>query len=55
MWYSRTQNKLNYVLTFILSLVGVTYKTGFGLIDWIYCTLYIHTTRDYTYVIQRYR
>jgi hypothetical protein len=22
-------------------------KTGFGLDDWIYCTLYIHTTRDY--------
>jgi hypothetical protein len=21
----------------------VTYKTGFGLYDWIYCTLYIHT------------
>jgi hypothetical protein len=25
----------------------VTYKTGFRLDDWIYCTLYIHTTRDY--------
>jgi hypothetical protein len=25
----------------------VTYKTGFGLYDWVYCTLYIHTTRDY--------
>jgi hypothetical protein len=24
-----------------------TYKTGFGLDDWIYCTLYIHTVRDY--------
>jgi hypothetical protein len=22
-------------------------KTGFRLDDWIYCTLYIHTTRDY--------
>jgi hypothetical protein len=31
----------------ILSRVGVTYKTGSGLDDWIYCTLYIHTTRDY--------
>jgi hypothetical protein len=31
----------------ILSRVGVTYKTGFGLDDWIYCTLYIHTVRDY--------
>jgi hypothetical protein len=31
----------------ILSRVGVTYKRGFGLDDWIYCTLYIHTTRDY--------
>jgi hypothetical protein len=30
----------------ILSRVGgclcVTYKTGFGLDDWIYCILYIH-------------
>jgi hypothetical protein len=25
----------------------VTYKTGFGFDDWIYCTLYIHTVRDY--------
>jgi hypothetical protein len=25
----------------------MTYKTGFGLDDWIYCTLYIHTTQDY--------
>jgi hypothetical protein len=25
----------------------VTYKTGFGLDDWIYCTLCIHTTWDY--------
>jgi hypothetical protein len=25
----------------VLSLVGVTYKTVFGLDDWIYCTLYI--------------
>jgi hypothetical protein len=25
----------------------VTYKTGFGLDDWIYCTLYINTVRDY--------
>jgi hypothetical protein len=25
----------------------VTYKTGFGLDDWIYCTLYVHTTRYY--------
>jgi hypothetical protein len=31
----------------ILSNVGVTYKTGFGLDDWIYCTLHIHTIRDY--------
>jgi hypothetical protein len=27
--------------------VRATYKTGFGLDDWIYCTLYIHTVRDY--------
>jgi hypothetical protein len=25
----------------------VTYKTDSGLDDWIYCTVYIHTTRDY--------
>jgi hypothetical protein len=24
----------------------VTYKTGSGLDDWIYCTLYIHTARN---------
>jgi hypothetical protein len=30
----------------ILSHVGVTYKTGFGFDDWIYCHL-IHATRDY--------
>jgi hypothetical protein len=33
-----------------LSCVGVldmTYKTGFVLADWIYCTLYIHTIQDY--------
>jgi hypothetical protein len=29
-----------------LSRVGVTYKTGFGLDDFIYCILYIHTVRD---------
>jgi hypothetical protein len=27
--------------------VGVTFKMGFWLDDWIYCTLYIHTTQDY--------
>jgi hypothetical protein len=31
----------------ILSRIGVTYKTGFGLDDWIYFTLYIHTVRVY--------
>jgi hypothetical protein len=31
----------------ILSRVGVIYTKGFGLDDWIYCALYIHTTRDY--------
>jgi hypothetical protein len=30
-----------------LSCVGVTYRTGFGLDDLIYCTLYIHKVRDY--------
>jgi hypothetical protein len=38
----------------ILSRLGVTYKTGFGSDDWIYCTLYIHTVRDYRQ-LQRYR
>jgi hypothetical protein len=31
----------------ILSRVGVTYKTGFRSDDWIYCSLYIHTTQNY--------
>jgi hypothetical protein len=31
----------------ILSRIGVTYKTGLGLVDWIYCTLYIHRVRVY--------
>jgi hypothetical protein len=25
----------------------VTYRTGFGLDDWIYCNLYIHTVQEY--------
>jgi hypothetical protein len=33
--------------------LGVTYKTGFGLDDWIYCTLYIHNSE--LQAIQRYR
>jgi hypothetical protein len=32
-------------------LLPVAYKTGFGLDDWIYCTLYIHNLR--LQVIQR--
>jgi hypothetical protein len=32
----------------------MTYKMGFGLDDWIYCTLYIHTTQDCRQ-LQRYR
>jgi hypothetical protein len=28
----------------LLSRVGVNYKTGFALDDWIYCTLYIHNS-----------
>jgi hypothetical protein len=35
----------------VLSRVGVTNKTGFGLDDWIYCTLYIHTFRVYSAII----
>jgi hypothetical protein len=31
----------------ILSRLGATYKTGFGFDDWIYCTLFNHTFRDY--------
>jgi hypothetical protein len=34
-------------LLYLLSRVGVTYKTGFGLHDGIYCAIYIHTLRDY--------
>jgi hypothetical protein len=29
-----------------MSRVGVTFKTGFGLDDWIYRTSYIHNTTD---------
>jgi hypothetical protein len=35
------------VTIYFHNLGGVTYKTGSGLNDWIYCTLYIHTVRDY--------
>jgi hypothetical protein len=31
----------------IFSRVGVTYKMGFGMDYWIYCTVYIQTVRDY--------
>jgi hypothetical protein len=36
--------------TSILARIRLTYKTGFGLDDWIYCTLYsyIRGTRDYS-------
>jgi hypothetical protein len=37
----------------ILSRVGVTYRTGSGLDDWIYCSLYIHNSGPQA--IQRYR
>jgi hypothetical protein len=30
-----------------MSRFGFTYKTGFGMDDLIYCTVYIHTVRDY--------
>jgi hypothetical protein len=36
-----------YLVHWVLSRVGVIYKTGFGLDDWIYCASYIHTFRDY--------
>jgi hypothetical protein len=29
-----------FIGSLIFSRVGATYKTGFGLDDWIYCTLY---------------
>jgi hypothetical protein len=35
------------LLQYIFSRVGMIYKTGFGLDDWISCTLYIHTVPDY--------
>jgi hypothetical protein len=38
----------------LLLHVLVTYKTGFELDDWIYCTLYVHTVRSYRQ-LQRYR
>jgi hypothetical protein len=36
----------------ILSHIGVIYKTGFGLDDWVYCTLYTHNSG---LQVQRYR
>jgi hypothetical protein len=36
-----------YIVTCVGGWLCVTYKTGFGLDDWIYCTLNIHITRDY--------
>jgi hypothetical protein len=42
--------KLVHFVTYtIMSRVGVTHNMSFGMVDWIYCTLYIHTTRDYSY------
>jgi hypothetical protein len=35
------------IIIIIIALRCVTYKMDFGLDDWIYCPLYIHTTRDY--------
>jgi hypothetical protein len=43
--------KCNYTVTCRKLLV--TYTTGFGLDDWIYCTLYIHNSG--LQVIQLYR
>jgi hypothetical protein len=40
------------ISAYLLSCTGVTYKTGFGLNDWIHCL--IHTTRNYKQ-LQRYR
>jgi hypothetical protein len=34
------ESHLHIRINFVLSRVGVNYKTGFGLDDWIYCTLY---------------
>jgi hypothetical protein len=38
---------LKYHIVTFKRCLRVTYETGFGLYDWIYCTSYIHTTRDY--------
>jgi hypothetical protein len=40
---------IGYLILYCHDLVGLrlTYKMGFGLDDWIYCILYIHTTEDY--------
>jgi hypothetical protein len=46
--YTRSQSmKVGPANHYIISRVGVTYKTGFGFDNWIYCKLYIHTVRDY--------
>jgi hypothetical protein len=36
----------NYMFN-ILSRIRASYKMGFGLGDWIYCTVYIHIFQDY--------
>jgi hypothetical protein len=48
--FSVKPRPLSLIYLNILSRLGglhVTHKTGFGLNDWIYCTLYIHTSRHY--------
>jgi hypothetical protein len=48
-WYKQLTLASTHIswVVYILSCVRVTCKTGFGLDDWIYCTLYTHTVRDY--------
>jgi hypothetical protein len=40
-------NDIAFNLLYCHALGCVNYKKGFGLDDWIYCALYIHTVRDY--------
>jgi hypothetical protein len=44
---NRNRQFCKYKILYIFSRVGVTYETGFGLDNWIYCALYIHAVQDY--------
>jgi hypothetical protein len=52
-WRGRPYETLQHIVTRRGGGVRVTYKTGFGLVDWIYWHL-IHSTRNYRQQSYRY-